>query len=139
MEQTILQKHIRVLELPKVLERLSKLCHCPDTAEMALNCLPQTNLYEAEKLMAQTVEAYTLVARFGAPSFGGLHNVNGILTRAGAGGTLSMGELLRVGETLRVIRSLKQWQDNHAPSSVALAPFLKMIRLPRASTRISSA
>ena len=32
MEHTKMEKHIRVLELPKILERLSLLCHCTDTA-----------------------------------------------------------------------------------------------------------
>ncbi len=128
MEHTISQKHIRVLELPKVLERLSALCHCEDTAQMALNTEPQTLLTEAKRLLSQTVEAYTLTARYGAPSFGGLNNVNGCLTRALAGGSLSMAELLRVGETLRVIRSLKQWQENHAPTTGALASFFEALQ-----------
>ena len=128
MEHTISQKHIRVLELPKVLERLSLLCHCPDAAEMAVSLCPSSELSTAVKLMNQTVEAYTLTARYGAPSFGGLTNVNGSLTRAGAGGTLSMAELLRVAETLRVIRSLKQWQENHAAGAAALSPFFEVLQ-----------
>ena len=128
MEHTISKKHIRVLELPKVLERLSLLCHCPDAAEMALQLCPASSLTAAKTLMEQTVEAYTLTARYGAPSFGGLTNVSGCLTRAGAGGTLSMGELLRVAETIRVIRSLKQWQENHAGTSLALASFFEVLQ-----------
>lgn len=128
MEHTLSQKHIRVLELPKVLERLALLCHCPDTAQEARNIAPQTTLFEAQRLLSQTVEAYTLTARYGAPSFGGLTNVNGCLTRAAAGGSLSMAELLRVGETLRVIRSLKQWQENHAPTTDALASYFDVLQ-----------
>lgn len=128
MEHTISQKHIRVLELPKVLERLSLLCHCPDTAQLAKELAPATTLSVAVKQMEQTVEAYTLTARYGAPSFGGLTNVNGSLTRAAAGGTLSMGELLQIAETLRVIRSLKQWQENHAGNSLALGSYFDVLQ-----------
>lgn len=127
MEHTISKKHIRVLELPKVLERLALLCHCPDTAELARSLQPETDLAGAKEMMAQTVEAYTLTARYGAPSFGGLSNVKGSLTRAGAGGTLSMGELLRVAELLRVIRSLKQWQENHSAQSDALDGYFEQL------------
>lgn len=121
-------KHSRVLELPKILERLSSLCHCPDAAEMALSLVPQTTLLQANQQLRETVEAYTLTAKFGAPSFGGLTNVNGSLVRAGAGGTLSMGELLKVAETLRVIRSLKQWQENHAPGEGALSAYFEALQ-----------
>lgn len=128
MEHTISKKHIRVLELPKVLDRLSLLCHCEDSVQLALNIEPQSNLTDANRLLSQTVEAYTLTARYGAPSFGGMTNVNGCLTRASAGGSLSMAELLRVAETLRVIRSLKQWQENHAPTTDALAVYFDVLQ-----------
>ncbi|MBR6547994.1 MAG: endonuclease MutS2 [Clostridia bacterium] len=128
MEHTVLKKHSCVLELPKILERLSLYCHCSDTVEAAKKLQPQTQLADAQRLLDQTIEAYELTARYGAPSFGGLSNVNGCLTRASAGGTLSMAELLRVGETLRLIRSLKQWQENHASNGVALQPYFEVLQ-----------
>ncbi len=52
-----------------------------------------------------------LLARFGGPAFGGLHNVNNALQRAAAGGMLTMRELLEIAEVLRVIRSLSEWRS----------------------------
>ena len=51
-----------------------------------------------------------LTGRFGSPSFGGLQNVANSLRRAQAGASLSMGELLKVAEVLRVMRGLTQWR-----------------------------
>ncbi len=128
MQPTITPKHADVLELPKVLARLSRLCYCEETAQMALALQPQGDLFTAQKLLDETVQAYQLTAHFGAPSFNGLHNVNGCLTRAAAGGVLGMGELLHIAETLRVIRSLRQWQDNHASDAAALSPYFEVLQ-----------
>jgi len=128
MEHRILDKHLRTLELPKVLEMLSHYCHCRDTVEKAIQLQPKTDLFEAQQLLTQTVAAYKLIARYGSPSFGGMTNVNGCLTRASTGGTLSMAELLRIGEMLRTIRSLKQWQENHAGDALALLPFFEVLQ-----------
>ncbi len=128
MEHKGTNKHFCILELPKILERLSRYCHCEDSAQLARALTPVSTLVEAQKLMSQTVEAYTLTAKFGAPSFGGLCHVSGYLTRAAAGGTLSMGELLKIAETLRVIRSLKQWQENHSLDSKCLKEFFDCLQ-----------
>ena len=50
------------------------------------------------------------MAGFGSPSFGALKNTaKTALRRAAAGAVLSLRELLDIGETLRVIRSLAEW------------------------------
>lgn len=85
---------------------MAELTSCADSRENALSIIPATELYDAQTLINQTDAAYVLLAKFGSPSFGALKNVNSSLARASAGGTLTMRELLDVGEVLRVIRSL---------------------------------
>ena len=51
-----------------------------------------------------------LLGRFGSPTFGGVRNVASYLRRAQAGGALTMLELLRIAEVLRIIRSLREWR-----------------------------
>lgn len=109
-----MNRHYISLELPKILSRLAEFATCEDAKYNAEHLKPESNLALASALMNQTVDAHTLMARFGAPTFGTLKNVNGSLSRANAGSTLSMRELLDIAEVLRVIYSLKQWRDNHA-------------------------
>ena len=100
-------RHIKALELDKVLLRLSELASIKDSKEMALELKPATVLYDAQALINQTNAAYVLLAKFGGPSFGAAKNVNSSLSRAASGGVLTMRELLDVGEVLRVIKGLK--------------------------------
>lgn len=104
-------KHYQALELPKVLEKLAEETSCEDSRLLALQLAPCGDLETVRRLLQQTQDAHTLLARFGSPSFGGLKNCNNALSRAGAGGSLNLRELLDIAEVLRVIRSLTQWRD----------------------------
>lgn len=105
------QRHFRALELHKILKLLAQETACDDAAELALGLVPCVSLAEAEHLLTETDEAHTLMARFGAPSFGGLKNITNSLRRAEAGGTLNMAELLRVAGVLRALRGIVDWRS----------------------------
>ena len=115
-----MNKHHLALELDKVLLRLADFTACPDAREMALTLQPETDVNLAGALLRQTVDAHTLLARFGGPSFGGLKNVDNALRRADAGSVLNMRELLDVAGTLRAIRGLSQWRDSNAGVETSL-------------------
>lgn len=109
-----MDKHHAALELPKVLSRLSEFTSCEDARYLAEHLTPEANPDLARALMKQTADAHALMAKFGAPSFGGLKNVNNALYRASAGGGLNMRELLDIAEVLRVIRSLSEWKSRNS-------------------------
>lgn len=115
-----MNKHYIVLELPKILEKLADFTSCDDAREMALSLQPQSNLALAQSLLQQTQDAHMLMARFGGPSFGGLKNVNNALSRANAGSTLTMRELLDIAEVLRVVRSLSEWRAKNEGIEVGI-------------------
>lgn len=115
-----MNKHFEALELPKILERLAGFTACPDAREAALALSPKNEYFEAQSLLVQTEAAHTLIAKFGAPSFGGLKNVQNSLHRAQAGGTLSMRELLDIAQVLRVIRGICTWRDKSAGLETAI-------------------
>ena len=94
--KAIENRHYRSLELDKILEMLASHATCADAKSLALSLTPQTDLYLAQALLKQTEDAHMLLARFGGPAFGGLHNVNNALQRAAAGGMLTMRELLEL-------------------------------------------
>lgn len=105
-------RHYRSLELDKILEKLSEFTASDEAGERALEIMPCTTLDGAQTLIDQTVDAHMLLAKFGGPSFGGLVNVTNSLSRAEAGGTLTMGELLKIAGVLSTIRGLIRWREH---------------------------
>ncbi len=106
-----MSKHCKVLELDRVLNMLAECAGNSDAASLARELAPTADFYEAERLLAQTDCAYTLTCRYGSPSFGTMSNVKSSLRRAEAGASLSLRELLDIGENLRVYRSLIEWRN----------------------------
>lgn len=107
-----MNKHYETLELDKVLELLKNETSCDDAADLALAIEPSTDFITVCQLLNQTEDAASLLERFGAPSFGGLKNVNNALARSAAGGALNQRELLKIGYTLRSIRVLYEWRSH---------------------------
>lgn len=106
------EKHAQTLELPIILQKLSEMTSIPDAKEAAINLKPSFDINTVKYLLGQTNEAYTLIMRFSAPSFGRVQNFNSALSRAQLGATLTTTELLGIAENLRIIRSVKSWRNN---------------------------
>ena len=106
------QKHIKTLELHRVLELLSEEATLFSTKEKILALKPSHNIDTVKRLLSETNEAYKLIFKFAAPSFGNAIDISSSLKRADVGASLSMRELLDISENLRVTRSLKAWRDN---------------------------
>ena len=123
----MLNKHQKALELDKILERLATHVTCADAKELALALEPAKQLYDAEALLNQTNAAYVLMAKYGSPSFGAMKNVNSAVSRAGAGGVLSLRELLDVAEVLRVIRSVSNWRFDQPGADSCLDVFFSSL------------
>ncbi len=113
-------RHNNALELPKILELLAQETSCQDAAELARATEPSTGLFEVKQILSETDAAHMLIGRFGSPSFGGVKNMNSALRRAEAGAVLSMLELLRVAEVLRVMRALQEWRKHSAGVETAI-------------------
>ncbi len=112
-----LDRHLRALELDKVLSRLAGYTACEDAHEAALSLRPAKTADEQRKRMQLTFDAYTLLAGHGAPSFGGMTNTAHQLRKAESGGVLSMGELLGIASLLRAVRSVGEWAQDAAEIS----------------------
>ena len=108
------KRDYKALELEKVLEMLAGHTACPDARDMALSLKPESSLEMAQSLLNQTQSAHMMLARFGGPAFGGLKNVNNALSRADAGSTLNMKELLDIACVLHVIRSIVTWRSTNS-------------------------
>lgn len=115
-----MNKHFKALELDKILKMLADETSMDDAYQQALETEPQTGLFAVSEQLKQTDDAYVLIGRFGTPSFGGCKNVTNALRRGEAGGCLTTMELLRISETLRVIRAIKEWRSRSAGMETTL-------------------
>ena len=105
----LFKRSIEILELNKVLELLSAHAESEPAKEMCKNLLPAQTLYDAERRMCETQDAFYLTGLFGSPSFSGLRDIKGALSRAEKGGVLSCGELLQTAALLRCARLVRDY------------------------------
>ncbi len=115
-----MNRHFKALELDKILNMLANETSIPDAHDLAVKIEPAWGLFEVKELLNQTQDAHMLIARYGAPSFGGISNIANALRRAQAGGCLSTAELLKVAQALRVIRGIKEWRNKSASVQTSL-------------------
>ena len=115
-----MNRHFLSLELDKILQMLSDTARSADAKEIALTLTPQRDFFEVQRLLDETEAAYIFIAKFGAPGFSGLQNVNNAVTRAAAGATLSAGELLKVAQTIKTVREITVWHEKCAGMETVL-------------------
>ncbi|ARP51154.1 MULTISPECIES: endonuclease MutS2 [Caproicibacterium] len=106
--------HFHALELDKILHLLKQETASDAAADMAEQLCPLEDLSSVQRLLQETWDAYGLMAKFGSPAFGGLHDVANPLRRASSGGVLNMGELLRIAGVLRCLRAVSDWRSKSA-------------------------
>lgn len=114
------QKYTHILELDKVLERLSSFAGCPDTREQLLKLSPCSDYRELCGEMARTEAAYSLCMRYGEPAIYNVQNCDLPLRRAEVGASLSLRDLLAVGRLLSNIRSLRAYRERCEEKETAL-------------------
>ena len=122
-----MNKNHKTLELDLILEKLAAECSCDDTKDLARGLKPAGDMAEVEMLLQQTEDAFSLLARFGGPSFSGLKNVNNSLHRAAAGGSLNPKELLDIAYCLRALRTLDEWRNHSSGVKTSLDFFFEGI------------
>ncbi len=119
-----IKKHAKTLELDAVLEKLSCEAASEDARQNALNILPDTNINIVKRSLLETEAAYLLISKYSAPAFGGITNIVSSLSRAELGATLTTGELLKIANTLRVIRTVKIWRSNSSADKETAIDYL---------------
>ena len=117
---TLQEKSLRTLELHKVLELLAEQTQTDLARERALSLRPETVLSRCELLQQQCADAVHLMGLFGSPSFDGVRDLSGALSRADMGGVLNMAELLAVARLLRAARTTRGYLENHREGKTSL-------------------
>lgn len=106
------EKNYELLELNAVLKLLSDQASLSSAKEAALSLRPFSDIETVINELEKTDEAFVLSAKYAAPSFGSPANPSGILARCDVGAVLTMRELLNIADSLRVIRTVKEWRNN---------------------------
>ena len=128
----IAERHLKTLELPRVLEQLAACASCEDSRAMALAVAPQTSLSAAIREMERTVAANTLTVRFGYPNLQRMVNCAGALRRAEIGSSLTLRELLDVCAVLRNQRILLLWKEQSKGTETVLDDLFECLYADRA-------
>ena len=99
-------KSIQTLELPKILERLSKYASFSAGVALALALAPTPDFAEARRRQQETAEARKLLAVKTDVTIGGARDVRPLAQTAARGGVLDPAEMLDVKNTLIAARTL---------------------------------
>jgi DNA mismatch repair protein MutS2 len=102
------QKHLNILEFPKVLERLAKYASFSASKSLALELQPTPYFNQARDWQAETSEADHLLSVKVNIGVGGARDVRPHVARAHRGVILTAQELLEVRQTLISARELKR-------------------------------
>ena len=119
-----INKHAKTLELTAVLAQLSEQASTADAKTKALLITPSNDIFEVKRYLSETESAYTLISKYTSPSFAGAENIDSALSRAQLGATLTAGELLKISNVLRVIRTVRLWIDNSAANEQTAVDYL---------------
>lgn len=114
------KKYYKNLELDKILKMLAEKTSCEASKLQAESIVPVSDLDVVKTLLQETADAHMLIAKFKAPSFWGLNDVNFAVKKAVSGATLGTAELLRVADNIYVFNLLEKFREQFASLKTAL-------------------
>ncbi len=122
----LFEKSIRVLELPRLLERLERHAVSADAKDRARRMTPSDDFGEVSRLLDETDAARKMIALRGSPSFGGVRPVAEALGRAERDGMLNTRELLDIAALLTNVRRVKDYYREDEEGTVIDKLFLSL-------------
>ena len=133
------EKSLRKLELDAVLKLLADQASSEEAKKYCMELRPQTDIDDIRLLQQQTSAACHLITQKGSPGLGGIRDVGESLARADRGGCLSAGELLKIAAVLRCARTVKNYAETDAVSSVLDPYFMELVANKYLEERIDTA
>lgn len=122
-----MNRHLRALELDKILEKAAERTSCDESRDTMLSLRPSNQLDRVQKMLTETSDAHSLCGRFGSPSFGGLTDISDSVRRCKTGASLSSSELLEIARVLHVLRTLKDWKKRSEGTKSSLDRYFESI------------
>ena len=125
------EKVFRTLEYNKILDMLKDIAVSPMGKDKAFNLKPMENINDILSAQKETSDAESMILQKGNISLGGLREIRPQLKRVTVGGTLSIEELLNIGEFLYVCRKVKNYAktDNKNQSFESIQQYFDIIEL----------
>ncbi len=106
------ERALRTLEFDKIVNKIKALCTSELGREIAQEVAPERQLSVVVRKQKETTDAVDFILRRGNPPLGGIHDIRSSLKRVEIGSILNPGELLRVSDTLRAARHLKNYSSS---------------------------
>lgn len=106
--------NLSILEFDKIKEILKQKAISLPGKEMCDKLQPFSYFDEAEKALNETDSAYVFLAKFGAPNFEGIVDIDQSCKRASSGSVLSIKEILNVGSVLKCSRGISEFFANRS-------------------------
>jgi len=103
------EKALRVLEYPKIIEKLTQMAGSQPGKNLCKNLLPSCDLDEINRMQRETADALTRIYQKGSVSFSGVQDLRGSLKRLEIGSTLNILELLSVCKLLETCNRVKSY------------------------------
>lgn len=103
------EKSLRVLEYPKIIEKLEAEASSQLGKALCRSLMPSTDQEEIQNNIAETSEAVELMIKFSNPPMGPIYDLGHAVKMAEIGGMMMPGQLLQVSDTLRTARTLKSY------------------------------
>ncbi len=103
------EKALRVLEYPKIIEKLVQYAGSQPGRELCRRLEPSADLPGIRRMQRETSDAVSRICRRGSISFSGLSDVRGSLKRLEIGSSMNIEELLRVCRLLETTSRVKAW------------------------------
>ncbi|MFA7411397.1 MAG: endonuclease MutS2, partial [Tissierellaceae bacterium] len=104
-----MEKTLRTLEFYKLIDILLEKAESSLGKDRIKEIRPLVDMGEIEHLQKQTEESYSLLIKRGAPPLYGIHSIGPEVKRAEIGGSLTPAGLLKIADSLRVSRGLKNY------------------------------
>lgn len=103
------EKALKVLEYPKIIEKLTELAGSEPGKALCRELTPSTDLSEIRRMQRETSDGVSRIFRKGNVSFSGVRDLRYSLKRLEVGSSLNIEELLRVCSLLEACLRVKTW------------------------------
>ncbi len=126
------EKSLKVLEYNKIRDLLIEKAESQLGKDLAKTLIPIRDINQIKILQQETEEALSLLIQRGNPPLYGINSIAMEIKRVEIGGTLSPGALLKISDSLRVSRSLKNYiketKEDKSPSFPIIENLVESLR-----------
>ncbi|MTI68219.1 MAG: endonuclease MutS2 [Firmicutes bacterium] len=119
------EKTLKVLEYKKILGMLKEKAESSLGKELINELTPNIKKDEIENAQLETEEALTIMIKRGNPPLGGIHDVSKDIKRANLGASLTPKGLLKIADTLRAARNLRNYLKHDKEDKDTKYPLLE--------------